>query len=415
MKRLDKTIDRKRTRPIVRNESGIALVTALLSMALLTLMGTAALTMTDLEIKISANDKSAKEAFYIAEAGIEHAWAILRTASFDEVLKGLDEDRDTIDDNGILRFGASVPFAQGAYEVRVTDNDDGDEDPWNDSDGSLIVTSTGASATGPRQKIEVVVRKIVPNPIGLRGAVTSNGNVLAGGNMQIDGRDHNIDGVYIQEENIGLGNFGVNTTGDLNQMGSEAVIGGTVDGIDYEPDNPPENVFVIKERADREAPETPEAVLGLKEDQLKTMAMNGINGSQYVTDPRELSYPLKGITYVELPNGDIWDTNAKLNNPKVNTVNFDGSKGILVVHNQWINATIHKTSHGTFRGIIIADEYETIRSDIIGAVVTLSSEEQKLGTAKAKIKYSNAAIDAALKTVSTELTSLSWREGFKPH
>lgn len=391
--------------PIVRNESGVVLVMALLTITLLSLLGKAALTNTEIEIKISANDRVAKETFHIAEAGIEHARTLLRTRSFDDVLEGDDDDKNEPGDNGQLL--SNVSFGNGSYDVHVTDNKDGDDDRWDDKDGTIIVTSTGSSSNGPKRVLEIVVTRITLIPTGLRGAVTSNGSIVTDGDMQIDGRDHDMDGNVIAT--CGCGTLGISTTSILTQDGSSD-IGGTFSGTDYAPSDPfgPGIPFIIEENAAWIPPATPEDVLGLTVvDQLKTLAQSGIKGSKYVTDPSELTFPLSGITYVELPDGATWNARSG-----ERSVDFEGSTGILIVHNEMTNAGLEKTSTGTFRGIVIADKYDKIDNTIIGAVVTLASDSRQIGDGDGEIRYSQEGVDSALASGSIEFTTESWREKF---
>ncbi|MBU1564061.1 MAG: pilus assembly PilX N-terminal domain-containing protein [Proteobacteria bacterium] len=57
----------------MKNDKGAVLVIALMLLAIMTLLGVAALNTTTTEIKISGNDKVYKQAFYNAEAGISYA------------------------------------------------------------------------------------------------------------------------------------------------------------------------------------------------------------------------------------------------------------------------------------------------------------------------------------------------------
>lgn len=140
----------------LRDETGGALLIALFIMILLAFIGGAALMTSTLETKISGNYKAAVEAFYIAEAGIERAKDVLKTMTFDDALDGVDNDKNTTSDNGILSFGSSVSFGGGTYAVRVND---GDGDVWDDSDGKVIITSTGTLAGGGKRTIETLARK----------------------------------------------------------------------------------------------------------------------------------------------------------------------------------------------------------------------------------------------------------------
>src|SRR5262245_56362191 len=53
-----------------RNEEGIVLVLCLITLVLLTLIGVSATTTSQLEVEISGNDKTYKEAFYAAEVSL---------------------------------------------------------------------------------------------------------------------------------------------------------------------------------------------------------------------------------------------------------------------------------------------------------------------------------------------------------
>jgi hypothetical protein len=48
------------------------------------------------------------------------------------------------------------------------------------------------------------------------------------------------------------------------------------------------------------------------------MAQSGKNGGQYTTNPGTLTFPLAGVTYVELPNGGLWQS-----------IDFQNSSGVL--------------------------------------------------------------------------------------
>ncbi len=59
-------------RLLYENEKGIALITALLFLMVLTILGTTAVMISSTDIKIGGNYKTAKEAFYDAEAGVQY-------------------------------------------------------------------------------------------------------------------------------------------------------------------------------------------------------------------------------------------------------------------------------------------------------------------------------------------------------
>ena len=72
----------------VTNEKGIALVVALVMLALLTLLGTFALSTSSTELFITGNYRNSQYAFYAADAGIEYGkWVVRET--FD-IMPGTD-------------------------------------------------------------------------------------------------------------------------------------------------------------------------------------------------------------------------------------------------------------------------------------------------------------------------------------
>ena len=126
---------------------------------------------------------------------------------------------------------------------------------------------------------------------------------------------------------------------------------------------------------------------------------------QHVTDPASLTYPLSGVTYVELPCGGTWSP-----------ATIDGS-GVLVVHNSCGaggagDAVIKNLNSGTFKGMLIADDIVHIHTTIIGAVVSLTtgpSSGNVIGNGNGDILYSRQALSNAMGGSQT-YSILFWRE-----
>lgn len=140
------------------DSQGMALVVVVFCTTILMTLTGASLLFSQMDLKMTSNYKTGTSAFHIADAGIESAKAEVGSKSFDSVLAGADGNKSSTSDNGILSFGSSVSFNSGAYEVRVTDNDDGDGDVWHDTDGKVYVTSTGRFA-GSTKVIRVLVSR----------------------------------------------------------------------------------------------------------------------------------------------------------------------------------------------------------------------------------------------------------------
>lgn len=223
-------------------------------------------------------------------------------------------------------------------------------------------------------------------PETVRAAVSTNNNIKTLGTLVIDGREHDENGNLI----TGEGTLGVWTTGTLNQSGSSH-IGGNSSGTDYPPSRPGDSeVIKTNQSWPGGYPNSPDKVMGgsakgFPEGQLKSVAQSGINGSQYVTNPSSLVYPLKGVTYVE--NSGTW-----------NSANINGS-GILIVHNSSSNSVI-KTPSGTFKGLVIADDIDKVHGKIIGALVGITPNPASgncIGNGTGDILYSCKTIKDASK------------------
>lgn len=242
-------------------------------------------------------------------------------------------------------------------------------------------------------------------PVGVRAGVTSNTEVEISGSMIIDGREHDENGNVIPNS----GTFGISTMTTFDRQGN-AKAGGTDTGeIDYIPSNPADPA-IIEEGAIWVGgfPDTPDKVMGgvaagYPEGTLKSIAKSGINGSQYVTDPSNLTFPLRGVTYVEIGWWQTWQA-----------INFGNSSGILVVHNSGTNSKIKNLNSGTFKGLIIADDIDKIHCDIIGAIVVLTDNPPSgnvIGNGTGHIKYSSALLGQAttgLPGVKCNLNIVAW-------
>ena len=281
---------------------------------------------------------------------------------------------------------AGVPFADGMMSATLSDTVSGGVN-------YVRITVTG-EYNGKSNTIIVLVRPIAFLPAAVRGGVTANSDVRTLGSLVVDGRDHTIGGSLIPNS----GTLGISAVGSYSQAGNSK-IGGTVGGTDVSPSRPADP-GTTEENAGWGSsgfPETPDEVMGgeanrFPEGSLKAIAMSGLNGGQYVTNPAGLSFPLSGVTYVELPSGGEWST-----------IDFAGvSSGIIVVHNSAGNARMRNIDSGTFTGLIIADDIEHVHATIIGAVVSLIDNPAGncLGNGSGEVLYSSEAIRQATESAA---------------
>ncbi|NUN09973.1 MAG: hypothetical protein HUU54_12450 [Ignavibacteriaceae bacterium] len=202
------------------------------------------------------------------------------------------------------------------------------------SGDSVVQVTIYSTFLSRNSSLTAYVRKptitVVPaaTPPGVKGLVASRGNITTSGNMTVDGRNHDANGNLLGGS---TGSWGIWTMGTISQSGASQ-IGGASSGTNYAPSKPA-NSNSVKSGMTGTVATTPDEVMGgasggYPEGTLKEIAQAALSGSQYVTNPSSLSYPLSGVTYVELPAGGTW-----------NGANVNGS-GVLVVRNTAGDATI---------------------------------------------------------------------------
>ncbi|MEJ2193739.1 MAG: hypothetical protein P8X73_02630 [Ignavibacteriaceae bacterium] len=219
--------------------------------------------------------------------------------------------------------------------------------------------------------------------------ITANSDVRITANFFVDARDHTTDGVLIPQQ----GSFALWSTKDIVTIGNIEA-GGTFDSVDYTPQDPPNPAVIAKNQVwPGGFPTTIEELISNYPawgQSLKDFAKTGINGSQYVTDPNYLIFPLRGVTYVDPPPEYIW-SNKELS-----------GNGFLIVHNESGDAAL-KNATGSFKGLIAADEIINLHSSVIGAIASLSAfpkvNNYVFGNSDGTVIYSKEAIRDALSKV----------------
>jgi len=390
----------ERIKKLVGSERGIVLVITLLILTLLIGAGTGAIVSTQTDLKTSGNLKRGTQAFYLAEAGAVYAQF------------ALNEDMD-LDGNG----GSQTQVFDNAQTVTWESTSQLDNLQAGSSgsvtieqhptDPNLAIITSEADFRSATTTIKLIVKKVDGGfPLGVRAAVTTNGPAATNGNMQIDGRDHDINGNLIAAQ----GTSGLYTGSTFSQGGSSAV-GGTDSAVtDYAPAAPAEpsvietgsNFDDPSTTAVETMPLTPDEVVGQPDGTLYDIANSGPPRGQYRTDPSLLIFPLSGVTYVELPCGSEWKP-----------ANIDG-EGILVVHNSCRDALIKNLNSGTFKGLLIADDIVHIHTTIYGAVSSLTtapSSGNVIGNGNGEVLFSREAIGNAGEILSG-VEQVSWVEPF---
>jgi hypothetical protein len=156
------------------NENGSVIVAALMILALLTIIGFSAINNSTTEQHLATNTLLYERAFYVTEAGFEHAKAVLKVPYTEQnqgnialgnpgswtfalngsgVIPGMAAAADS-DGDGVGDFAGGVVLVQSdldgiLYTVTAWNNDDSASGgtPSSDSDGRMMIR---AVSTGPR-------------------------------------------------------------------------------------------------------------------------------------------------------------------------------------------------------------------------------------------------------------------------
>ena len=235
-----------------------------------------------------------------------------------------------------------------------------------------------------------------------RAAIIAQCSLATSEWIVIDGRDHDFAG------NVRplTGTLAISTERTFRRQG-QSKIGGTYQERDYQP-----AVAYLSSLVEESAqwqggfPDTPEKLFAGEEAHgpegfLVDIAKSGIGGSQYVKDPADLRWPLKFLTYVELPPRGQW-TN----------VDFQESSGILVVHNPDATAQLKYVKQGRFTGVLIADEFDALDGQVIGSVAVLARGFNRC-RGRGEILFSREAIAQAVFTLQEQVPKrsvVSWYE-----
>ena len=195
---------------------GIAMVTAIFALVIVGVLVAGMYNLASLQSRAVKNRTGSTRALLLAEAAAAHAVMLardtLKKKSNSALLRGSDNTPNTADDSLLIGFGMSsgvqIPAAgfsttQGRYWVKFRDDDDGDGDPFRDSNMRIIARCAAATADSAYASIDVVVSGISQMPgfftngnlalgpsnevYGPCGDVHANGNLSVTGGPQVQG------------------------------------------------------------------------------------------------------------------------------------------------------------------------------------------------------------------------------------
>ena len=387
---------------------GFALIAVLVVMVVLGLVGSAALSLTAGDQRVTRLFADANQVDAAAAAGLERGVAHFQADGafpIDASINGydyhvektvdlFDYDLDTVADTVYLASDGTLNEAGNGEIVYVLES-----------------TATKGSYKAA-QRVRVARREL---SVQAPSALTTNSSARLTGNITIDGRNHSTNGT-LQSNNGNTGACNENkpavTVTDSSKYidpdGSVAMNGHS----DYASNDPE---YTTKDESIVYV--SPEDVLGLQPGDLDAVI-------QTAADYGTPSDSITGLVYV---NGDYGAGEAGGNN-------LTGT-GILIVHNPLYNPREHDASDplydaakasnlevygpanlgningGTFHGLIIADKIDRINGNIgiIGAVVSLTEINITLiGNGTAEVLYSCSALQQAGNSSPLPPTRLSW-------
>jgi hypothetical protein len=291
-------------------------------------------------------------------------------------------------------------------------------------DSTMIVVRSQTVYSAGNRDTSRAFSQVVVKPAGgfvppvVRGAFTAFGPLNdAISDMFIDGRNYAADGVTIIPK---TGVFAVSTGAGTFVNTQKGYLGGTTyatsPATDLVPAYPHDARTVeTSSYWPNGWPLTPDAALGgpangFPEGTLKRMAQqNLIPGSRYVTAWNQLSFPLKGITYMDVPNGYYLSKKHLGNNPE----------GILVLHSPatdafWDNITVNNGA--PFKGIMLMDNVFHIHMDVLGAIVVLTPNtvvgKTCNGNANHFVRFSSQILESVTGGTG-QAADASWKSKFK--
>ncbi len=108
-----------RTKDILKNQSGVALVIALLMMVVLTLIGLASVFTSSLELRLAGNKRGSTDAFYAADSGVQVSMANVRNFNLPGKFVDSKYDPFTVTDPNSPDYNPNLTKAQVVIQHRA--------------------------------------------------------------------------------------------------------------------------------------------------------------------------------------------------------------------------------------------------------------------------------------------------------
>lgn len=423
----------------INNEKGIALVLALVVLVALTLMGIAALMTSSLDTQIAANERTAIQSQYAAEAGLAEAIARLNLGNTDADYAGSpptgtnwpvtwagNDGIQTTYKNWKKGFGTTISSTDSTtffnYSVSVSFK------PWVGNKVAFYNHTCGYNKstfiTGGQPVYYVkskgksgdyrsaVVLEITKDAYSynIKGGFTANGGVDLRGNPTVDGTPHTETGAAggsCSDANLSNPKPAVFANGTTDPPSSGTVVGGTATpwqrgggtarypwdalGITESAFN---DLFANKQLISYSGSRSGELWVGGTGTVTSQSNGNKYNGTSQSIDG-------SGILVVHNPN--FLPDNDTSVNAVGNGICEDGELGYPDFDNNTATADCYEqkapakleVSKGTYKGLIVADQVSLSGNvTIIGAIISLTTIlTDATGAGNPTIKYSCEAVE----------------------
>lgn len=168
------------------NEAGVALIVTLLFSATVAVLAAVAVQWATGDIKRTGRFVVTREAFYIAEAGLQKSLNYLNYNSSGEYPGDAGEGFTTVLDTFVSDHSTDLvdfSFGGGTYTVSVADNDDNDNDLTVDVDNTVLL-----NATGTKDDYSVTIQAVILHGVfGAKHAITTEEDLRINGNPTVEG------------------------------------------------------------------------------------------------------------------------------------------------------------------------------------------------------------------------------------
>jgi Tfp pilus assembly protein PilX len=164
-----------KTMRTLKDQRGFAIFGAILVLALVTIIGIAAISTSTSERRTATNFMLYERVFYSAEAGLEHVKEAFKNTLRTPAQLSVMAVTGRPNWNFALVGATDTTYAGGAtwisnqtidvntYTITVWDNDDGDGDPISDSDGLIWIRSDAAGPQNSTCSVETLVTATATN------------------------------------------------------------------------------------------------------------------------------------------------------------------------------------------------------------------------------------------------------------